>query len=60
MGGASRGERDGFGGKFRRAYRKFYVNYYPEDHTTARDQIEATINGRIEALAQKMSPARVL
>ena len=50
----------GFGGKFRRTYRTFYVNYYPEDHTPARDQIEATINGRLEALTQKMLPARVL
>ena len=50
----------GFGGKLRRAYRRFCVTYYPENHTPARDQIEATINERLEALAQKMSPIRVL
>ena len=46
----------GFGGKFYRGWEQFYVAYYPENHTPARDEIEARLNHRIAGLIETMRP----
>ncbi len=46
----------GFGGKFYRGWEQFYVAYYPEDHTPARDEIEDRLNYRISELIETMHP----
>lgn len=40
----------GFGGKFRNRYYDWFVNYYPEDKTNRREEIESKTNDKLREL----------
>ena len=46
----------GFGGKFWRNDRRFYVSYYQEDETPKMRVAEAKVNALLAALAEELHP----